>query len=120
MGNSNSAVAVRTRRDGLGDRRLVAERLARRRAGGDRDRAPVAGQVDGRGLVGPEAVDVEGVPHLGCERAGQLAEAGGAGGEALEVDQPVVARERLEEPVETGRRGSKSDGHRARVGVASA
>ena len=107
-------------RDGLGDRRLVAERLARRRARGDRHRGAVAGQVDGLGLVGPEPVDGERVPHLGCQRAGQLAEARRAGGQALEVDQPIVARERLEEPVEPGRRGGDGDGHRAMLRVAPA
>ena len=43
--------------DRLDDRHLVAERLARSRAGRDRDVAPVAKRVDGLSLVRPEGVD---------------------------------------------------------------
>ena len=63
---------------GLRDRQLVAERLARRGAGGNRHRSPGAREIDGRGLVAPEAVGGHEAPQVGRERMGERRDPGAA------------------------------------------
>ena len=90
--------------DGLGDGHLVAERLARRRAGGDRHRPAGPGQVDGLGLVGPEARRPPSRSRtVGGERPGQLGEAGRCG-PAGARGGPAAGRRRQSR--EAGRRGA--------------
>ena len=55
VGNTSSAVSRLPRDDDVDDRQLVAERLARRGAGGDDDVATGAQRVDRGGLVRPQA-----------------------------------------------------------------
>ena len=74
----------------LGDRHLVAERLARRRARGDHDRAAGAGQVDGLGLVRPQRPG-QPVGHGAGQRPAELGVPGGARRSVGEVDQPARA-----------------------------
>ena len=64
---------------GLGDGGLVAERLARRGAGGQHHRAAGPDLVDGRGLVGPQPVDARGAPRPGRAAAGPARRSGPPG-----------------------------------------
>ena len=94
--------------DGLGDGYLIAERLARRRAGGDDDRAFVACEIDGRCLMGPEAQIAERVRDAAGEGTGELGMAGGAFDHRLDVDDASV----VDQVVEHRRQwGALDEGH---------
>ncbi len=85
------------------DRRLVAERLARRGAGRDDHRAPVAQSVDRERLMRVQVEDAargEPFPHLAVQRFGGLAVAGRSLGQDLAVhaaaDELRIGRELVE------------------------
>ena len=129
------------RRRGLRDRHLVAERLARRGAGGDHHRPSGPGEVDGLGLVRPQRTR-QPRRHLGGQRAGQRTEAGRSGRERGEVHEAagtevgadpgvgvvgaVALRGQLAEPVGDARPRREgvevvgADGHGARRAYARA
>ena len=78
---------------GLGDGQLVAERLSRRRAGGDDDAALGAHGVDGLGLMGPETLVAQLVEPLGQswgQGPGEWCVRGSTGGQQFGVDQALA------------------------------
>ena len=95
----------------FGDRGLVAEGLARRRARGQDHRPSRPDGVDGLGLVRPQPFDAQPLPHEIGQRLRQLAESGGTGRQALEVDQTATRDE-------VGQLGRHDRGHRRERHVA--
>ena len=89
--------------DRLGDRELVTQRLARRRAGGHDGRCARSNQVGGRRLVRPQPIDPRPVPDGRREGVGGVGVRRRPGREPFDVDDPAVGVEPIEQPVE--RRG---------------
>ena len=88
----------------LRDGGLVAERLARRGAGGHRHRTAGAGEVEGGRLVAPQVRHTERVADLGGERMDRLAGPGRPRREPLDVHDARVADvvQRPQQRVESG------------------
>ncbi len=86
--------------DGLCDRGLVHERLARRGPGRDHHRVAVPYEVQRLGLMTPEEVDAQSLQHLVGQRLGEQGGATRARGLLFDVHELALGRQRLEQVLE--------------------
>ena len=84
---------------GLGDGHLITERFARGRAGSDRHRLAIAEPIDGIGLMGEELIERQRLSDGWEERSVKRTEPGSTGRKSLNMHDPTVVLETLQQLV---------------------